>query len=76
MFAALAEMRNQWWNEAEQVYKRAGGEMGFPNELICYFAGKEGGVMASPIADWREEKGIKTLADVRLCEQYLKDFGC
>jgi galactokinase len=75
MFAELAELRKQWWNEAGQIYARTGGELGFPNELIRSFAARRGGVMASPVADWREEKGIKTLADVETCEQYLRELG-
>ena len=43
---------------------RSSGELGFPNELINYFAQKNA-VFACPIADPREEQGIKELVDLR-----------
>src|SRR6185503_20183952 len=58
MFKALNELRQLHWNEAEGRYQRPRGELGFPNELINYFATRETGVFACPIADGREEQGI------------------
>jgi len=71
MFDALLELKRRYWNEAEQCYRRPGGELGFPNELINYFARREKGVFACPIADSREEQGIKTLQDISVCEQFI-----
>ncbi len=71
MLGALREMKNRYWNNAEHCYQRPGGELGFPNELINYFAEGEKGVFASPIADSREEQGIKTLEDVASCERFI-----
>jgi hypothetical protein len=31
-------------------------------------------VLACPFADGREEQGIKTLADVRLCERFIAEL--
>jgi len=71
MFGALVELNRRYWDETEQRYQRHGGELGFPNELINYFATQETGVLASPIADSREEQGIKKLEDVARCEQFI-----
>jgi galactokinase/CTP:molybdopterin cytidylyltransferase MocA len=74
MFAALLEINRKYWDETESRYKRPGGELGFPNELINYFAVRENGVFACPIADSREEQGIKTLSDIDRCEQFISEF--
>jgi hypothetical protein len=74
MFEALLELRRQHWQEADGRYGRKGGELGFPNELINYFAGRESGVLACPFADGREEQGIKTLGDVTLCERFISEL--
>jgi len=74
MVRELEELRRLAWKEDEGCYDRPGGELGFPNEMIRRLAGRPAGVLASPIADRREEKGIKTLEDVALCEQYLHDL--
>jgi N-acetylgalactosamine kinase len=71
MFSALVELNRRYWDETERRYQRHGGELGFPNELINYLAARETGVFASPIADGREEQGIKKLADVARCEQFI-----
>jgi galactokinase/CTP:molybdopterin cytidylyltransferase MocA len=71
MFGGLRELKDRYWNQAEQSYRRPGGELGFPNELINYFAKGEKGVFACPIADSREEQGIKTLEDVARCEGFI-----
>jgi galactokinase/CTP:molybdopterin cytidylyltransferase MocA len=75
MFEALAELRRQHWREGERRYGRARGELGFPNEMINFFAERRAGVYASPIADAREEQGIKTLVDVARCEQFIRELG-
>ncbi len=75
MFRMLEELRRQLWQEAAGCYDRPGGELGFPNEFIRRLAGRPGGVLASPIADWREEKGIKVLEDVALCERYVRELA-
>jgi galactokinase len=75
MFEALAELRRLHWREGERRYDRASGELGFPNEMINYFAERRAGVYASAIADAREEQGIKTLADVARCEQFIRELG-
>ena len=64
MFEALLEMRRNYWREDEGRYEKPGGELGFPNELITHFAKIQNVVLASPIADWREAQGIKTLSDI------------
>ena len=74
MFAALAELRRLHWREDERRYDRASGELGFPNEMINYFAGRPAGVYAAAFADAREEQGIKTLADVSRCEQFIREL--
>lgn len=74
MFDALTELRRRHWREQEGRYDRKGGELGFPNEMINYFAGREAGVLACPFADAREEQGIKTLEDVTLCEQFISEL--
>jgi hypothetical protein len=75
MFEALAELRRLHWREGERRYERARGELGFPNEMINYFAERRAGVYALAIADAREEQGIKTLADVARCEQFIRELG-
>ena len=74
MFRALIEIKQHHWNETEQRYKRPGGELGFPNELINYFAARTPGVFACPIADSREEQGIKSLGDVAHCERFISEL--
>ena len=74
MFDALTELRRRHWQEAAGRYDRERGELGFPNEMINYFAGRESGVLACPFADGREEQGIKTLEDVSLCEQFISEL--
>ncbi|MFL6208641.1 MAG: NTP transferase domain-containing protein [Pyrinomonadaceae bacterium] len=75
MFVALAELRLRYWDESQRRYTRVGGELGFPNELINYLAERQTGVFASPIADRREEQGIKNLDDVARCEKYISDLS-
>jgi len=75
MFKALNELKQLHWNEAERRYRRPKGELGFPNELINYFAAREPGVFACPIADSREEQGIKNLEDVARCEQFISELA-
>ena len=74
MFEALLELRRRHWQEGVGRYDRKGGELGFPNEMINYFAGRGAGVLACPFADGREEQGIKTLEDVRLCERFIAEL--
>ena len=74
MFDALLDLRRRHWREAERRYDRPGGELGFPNEMINYLAGREAGVLACPFVDWREAQGIKTLEDLRRCERYISEL--
>jgi len=74
MFDALLNLRKNLWHEHRGQYDRASGELGFPNELITAFAQSQQGVFASPFADWREEQGIKQLADVSRCEQFIQEL--
>jgi len=75
MFDALLEMKRNYWREADGRYERTGGELGFPNELITHLAKiQKNGVLASPIADWREAQGIKTLSDISRCEQFIREL--
>jgi galactokinase/CTP:molybdopterin cytidylyltransferase MocA len=74
MFQALTDLKQHYWNETDQRYERPGGELGLPNELINYFAARTPGVFACPIADSREEQGIKTLADVAHCERFISEL--
>jgi galactokinase/CTP:molybdopterin cytidylyltransferase MocA len=74
MFAALLDMKSLYWDETRLRYKRAGNELGFPNELINYLATRPNGVFACPIADSREEQGIKKLEDVERCERFISEF--
>ena len=75
MFKALVDLRQSLWDGTERRYRRQGGELGFPNELINYFARQESGVFACPIADSREEQGIKTFADVARCERFISELA-
>lgn len=75
MFEALLDLRRAHWHEAEGRYDRPGGEFGFPNELITHLSKQPRGVLASPIADWREQQGIKNLADISRCEQFIAEMG-
>jgi len=75
MFDALVELNRRHWDETELRYKRHGGELGFPNEIINYLAAREAGVFACPIADSREEQGIKTFGDVARCEQFIVELA-
>jgi hypothetical protein len=72
--AALSDLNKRYWNESSRRYERPGGELGFPNELINYFCKRDHGVLACPIADSREEQGIKTLEDVTRCEQFITEL--
>jgi galactokinase/CTP:molybdopterin cytidylyltransferase MocA len=74
MFRALIELKQQYWNETDQRYEQPGGELGLPNGLINYFATRTPGVLACPIADSREEQGIKSLEDVARCEQFISEL--
>jgi hypothetical protein len=74
MRAKLEEFRQRYWNTQENRYERPGGELGFPNEMITALAAHSAGVMAAPIADWRETQGIKTVEDLARCEQYLAEL--
>ena len=75
MFGALTELHQQFWVQSEQRYQRHSGELGFPNELINHFAARDRGVLACPIADSREEQGIKKLEDVARCEQFIAELA-
>jgi N-acetylgalactosamine kinase len=74
MFAVLRELREHFWNESQGCYDRSRGELGFPNEMINKLAQRSNGVFAGPIADWREEQGIKTLADVSACASFIAEL--
>jgi galactokinase len=74
MFDALAELHRRHWREHEGHYDRAGGELGFPNEMINFLSARKAGVLACPFADAREGQGIKTLADVALCERLIAEL--
>ena len=75
MFHALIDLKKQHWSETDQRYERPGGELGFPNGLINYFAARTPGVLACPIADSREEQGIKTMEDVAHCERFISELA-
>lgn len=74
MFQALIDLKQHYWNETDQRYERPGGELGLPNGLINYFAARTPGVLACPIADSREEQGIKSLEDVARCERFISEL--
>jgi hypothetical protein len=74
MFTALQELREKYWNTSEDKYNRSEGELGFPNELINALAPRPTGVFASPVADWREEQGIKRLADISTCQSFIREL--
>jgi galactokinase/CTP:molybdopterin cytidylyltransferase MocA len=74
MFAVLLDLRNRYWNKSTHKYDRSGGELGFPNELINSLARRKHGVFACPIADWREEQGIKRLEDLSTCERFISEI--
>jgi N-acetylgalactosamine kinase len=74
MFAVLRELRERFWNRPRACYDRSRGELGFPNEVINSLAQRSNGVFAGPIADWREEQGIKELADVSACASFIAEM--
>lgn len=74
MFEVLLDLRSRYWNEASRRYDRIRGELGFPNEVINSLAKRQNGVFACPIADWREEQGIKQLEDLSTCERFISEL--
>jgi CTP:molybdopterin cytidylyltransferase MocA len=74
MFATLLELRKRYWDDSHGRYERPAHELPFPNELINYFGEGEAGVFACPIADSREEQGIKNFEDVGRCEQLISEL--
>jgi N-acetylgalactosamine kinase len=74
MFAVLRELRERFWNQSRGCYDRNRGELGFPNEMINNLARRTNGVFAGPIADWREEQGIKQLADISACASFIAEL--
>jgi hypothetical protein len=74
MFETLSTLRRTYWRESEGRYDRPGNELGFPNEMITYLSGRDRGVLASPIADWRETQGIKELSDLAKCERFINEL--
>ncbi len=74
MLEELERLHGSLWLEGERRYARPHGELGFPNEMIRALACRQAGVIACPIADWREEKGIKHKTDISLCEQYIREL--
>jgi galactokinase/CTP:molybdopterin cytidylyltransferase MocA len=75
MFQVLQELWNRHWDHSTSRYNRARGELGFPNELISALATRKFGVLASPLADPREEQGIKRLEDVSHCVRFLSELN-
>lgn len=71
MFEVLLDLRRRYLN-SEGRYHRPKGELGFPNELVNSLAQRKTGVIACPIADSREEQGIKRLDDIARCETFIK----
>ena len=74
MFAVLRELRERFWDQSRRCYDRSRGELGFPNEMINNLAQRVTGVFAGPIADWREEQGIKQLVDVSACASFIAEL--
>jgi galactokinase/CTP:molybdopterin cytidylyltransferase MocA len=75
MFKALNDLHQRYRDKTEGRYLRNRGELGFPNELVNYFATQAHGVLASPIADSREEQGIKKVSDIATCEQFIAELA-
>jgi CTP:molybdopterin cytidylyltransferase MocA len=74
MFQVLQALRTRHWNQFSNCYDRARGELGFPNEVISTLAQQRTGVLASPIADLREEQGIKRFNDLARCEKFISEL--
>ena len=74
MFEVLLDLRRRYWVEGTSRYNRPSGELGFPNEVINFLGPRKSGVFACPIADPREEQGIKQLADVAKCERFIREL--
>jgi len=74
MFQVLQALRARHWNQFSNCYDRARGELGFPNEVISTLAQQRTGVLASPIADLREEQGIKRFDDLARCEKFISEL--
>ena len=75
MFQVLLELRSRYWDQSTGRYNRSRGELGFPNEVINALASRKSGVFASPVADAREEQGIKHLEDLSRCERFLSELN-
>lgn len=75
MFELLQDLKDRFWQEASRSYDRSRGELGFPNELINALAQRCNGVFASPIADCREEQGIKQFSDVAKCGLFISELA-
>jgi CTP:molybdopterin cytidylyltransferase MocA len=74
MFEVLQSLRTRYWNQSSNSYDRSRGELGFPNEVISVLAQRRTGVLASPIADLREEQGIKRLDDLARCQKFISEL--
>jgi galactokinase/CTP:molybdopterin cytidylyltransferase MocA len=74
MFAVLLALRQLYWDVSKGRYKLPSYEMGFPNQLINYLVESDAGVFACPIADAREEQGIKNFQDIDRCEQFISEL--
>jgi hypothetical protein len=74
MFAVLLALRQLYWHDSEGHYERPNYELGFPNEFVNYLGEAEAGVLACPIADSREEQGIKNFEDIARCEQFISEL--
>lgn len=68
----LNELHEKYYNG--ENYDRIKGELGFPNEMIRKI-GKKGLVVSIPICDFREQKGIKVLDDVKIVERYIEELN-
>ncbi len=70
MLRVLGGLKEQFFDPVAGTYRRTGGELGFPNELISAFAEPVPEVLACPLADLRETQGIKCKEDVLRCEEF------
>lgn len=74
-FEALERLRGELFLPEEGRYWTESGELGFPNMVIRRLVSEGWMVLALPLADPREAKGIKVKGDAEEAERYIEGLG-
>ncbi|RKY01732.1 hypothetical protein DRP77_09190 [Candidatus Poribacteria bacterium] len=74
-FEALEALHKELFIPQEGRYRTPKGELGFPNMTVRKLASDGEIVLAVPLADPREAKGIKVKGDVEEAERYIEELG-